>query len=303
MRSPVRRASFFCGAALLPAFLVARPGFAADTFQVAMDRLETKTGGRLGVAVIDSNGGATRQYRGDERFPMCSTFKLLAAAAVLHRADTGVESLDARVPYGKSDLLEYAPITSKHVGEGFMTLGALCEAAIELSDNTAANLLLRALGGPSAVTDYARSLGDSVTRLDRTEPTLNTGIPGDPRDTTSPLAMAGDARTILLGNVLSKASRERLAGWLAGSQTGLNLVRAGIPATWRAGDKTGLGGQTNAVGDSDTRNDVAILWPPQRAPLIVAVYLTGCQLPAKQRDATLAAVAAAVTEGERNPAR
>jgi beta-lactamase class A len=290
----MKRSAFLGAAAALPAFLSSGAALAAGGFELDMRRLEAATHGRLGVAVIDTATGATTTYRGDEPFPMCSTFKIIAVGAVLRRVDTGADSLDRHVAYGQSDLLEYAPVTRKHVAEGFMTLGALCEAAIVYSDNTAANLIVHSLGGPPGVTQYARSLGDPVTRLDRVEPELNTGIPGDPRDTTSPLAIARDAQVLVLGDALSHASRERLSGWLVGSQTGLNQIRAGIPATWRAGDKTGLGGQKNAIGDSDTRNDVAVLWPPNRPPLVVAAYLTGCQLPAEQRDATLKSVGAAV---------
>lgn len=148
--------------------------------------VERRLGGRLGVAVLDTHTGHRVGYHEGERFPMCSTFKLLAVTAVLSRVDGSQEQLDRRIAYGESDLLEYAPVTRAHVGEGGMTLGDLCAAAIEQSDNTAANLILGTLGGPSAVTAYARSLGDSVTRLDRTEPTLNDWQPGEQRDTTSP---------------------------------------------------------------------------------------------------------------------
>lgn len=291
----MKRSAFLGVAVTLPALLSSRAATAAEGFELEMSRLEVATHGRLGVAAIDTATGTTHQYRGDERFPMCSTFKLLAVAAVLHRVDRGKESLDRHISYGKSDLLEYAPVTSQHVRDGYMTVEALCEAAIELSDNTAANLLLSTMGGPPAVTQYARSLGDPVTRLDRTEPALNRDLPGDERDTTAPLAMARDMHEILLGDALSQTSREPLIAWLAASQTGLHLLRAGVPGTWRAGDKSGMGGEDNAFGDSETRNDVAIFWPPHGAPLIVAAYLTGCQLPAKQRDATLEAVATAVT--------
>jgi beta-lactamase class A len=291
----MKRSAFLAAAVTLPALLSSRAAMAAEDFELEMSRLEVATHGRLGVAAIDTGTGTTHQYRGDERFPMCSTFKLLAVAAVLHRVDGGKESLDRHIAYGKSDLLEYAPVTSRHVADGYMTVEALCAAAIELSDNTAANLLLGTLGGPGAVTQYARGLGDEITRLDRTEPALNIDLPGDERDTTAPLAMARDMQKILLGDALSQTSRERLTAWLAGSQTGLHLLRAGVPAAWRAGDKSGMGGEDNVFGDSETRNDVAILWPPHGAPLIVAAYLTGCQLPAKQRDATLSAVATALT--------
>lgn len=253
-------------------------------------KLEAGTGGRLGVLALDTGNARTISHRGNERFPMCSTFKFLAVAAVLRRVDHGQERLERRVPYGKADILEYAPVTKKNLGDGYMTIGALCEAAIGYSDNTAANLLLSTIGGPAGVTHYARTLGDPFTRLDRTEPTLNTAIPGDARDTTTPQAMAKNMRKTLLTNALSRASRNQLGAWLIGCRTGTDLLRAGVPASWRVGDKTGMGGSHNRTGDSDTRNDIAILWPPKRYPIIVAAYLTGSKLPAAQRDAAIAGV-------------
>lgn len=220
---------------------------------------------------------------------MCSTFKLLAVSAMLARVDRGHERLDRRVAYGPRDLLDYAPVTKAHVHDGSLSVGALCAAAIEVSDNTAANLLLRELGGPAAVTRFARSLGDPVTRLDRTEPDLNTAIPGDPRDTTSPRAMARDLQAVGLGSGLSAASRTRLSGWLAHCATGADRLRAGIPSTWRAGDKTGSGAH-------GTANDVAMLTPPSRAPIIVAAYLTGATISSDARDALLANVARLVVK-------
>ncbi len=175
----------------------------------ALAALEAKAGGRLGVAALDSSTGKRIDYRAGERFPMCSTFKLLAVAAILHRVDTHDERLDRWVQYGKADLLEYAPITKANVDKGGMLLGQLCAAAIEYSDNTAANLILVALGGPQGVTDYARSLGDRVTRLDRNEPTLNTAIPGDPRDTTTPAAMMSDLNALVQGTALSGRPRAK----------------------------------------------------------------------------------------------
>ncbi len=158
----------------------------------ALAALEGRYGGRLGVAAVNTANGERIVHRAQERFPMCSTFKLLAVSAVLSRVDAGTIQLDRHITYGKADLLEYAPVTRAHVSSGYMTLQALCEAAIEYSDNTAANLLLRTIGGPPSVTAYARSLGDDMTRLDRNEPSLNTAIPGDERDTTTPAAMSAD---------------------------------------------------------------------------------------------------------------
>jgi beta-lactamase class A len=229
--------------------------------------LEKDAGGRLGVAVLDTGSGAKLVHRADERFPMCSTFKLLASAAVLKRVDARREVLERFVPYGQADLLDYAPVTKAHVAAGGMTLGDLCAAAIDWSDNTAANLILNAIGGPEGFTAFARSLGDSVTRLDRNEPTLNSAIPGDPRDTTTPIAMARDVQLVLIGDVLSEASRTKLETWLIGDKVGDKRLRAGLPPDWGIGDKTGS-------GDHGTANTIAILRPPNRAPLVAAVYST-----------------------------
>jgi beta-lactamase class A len=234
--------------------------------------IEAREGGRLGIAVLDTAGGRSLTYRADERFPMCSTFKLLAAAAVLARVDAGEERLDRKVAYGPADLLSYAPVTKAHVAEGAMSVGDLCAAALNWSDNTAANLLLDTIGGPPGFTRYARSLGDSLTRLDRNEPTLNTAIPGDERDTTTPLAMARDIQAVLLGDRLSASSRRQLADWLIADKVGDHRLRAGLPPNWRIGDKTGS-------GDNGATNTIGMLWPPAGAPLAVAVYYVGSSAP------------------------
>lgn len=229
--------------------------------------LERKCGGRLGVAILDTASGTSLTHRSTERFPMCSTFKLVAAAAVLARVDRKEDSLDRIIPFTKADLLAYAPVTTQRVGEGGMPLGDLCEAAITMSDNTAANLMLATFGGPTGLTAYARSIGDRVTRLDRTEPTLNESTPGDPRDTTSPAAILGTMKRLLLGDALTSASRERLTAWLVATKTGDARVRAGVPRGWRVGDKTG-------TGSHGSTNDVAIVFPPGRAPILIAAFIT-----------------------------
>ncbi len=251
--------------------------------------LEAKSGGRLGVAALDSSTGHRLAYRAGERFPMCSTFKLLAVAAILRRVDTGDERLDRFVNYGQADLLEYAPVAKADVGKGGMMLGQLCAAAIEFSDNTAANLILTALGGPQAVTAYARSLGDTVTRLDRTEPTLNTATPGDPRDTTTPAAMLNDMNTLIQGTVLSDSSRAILSDLLSHCQTAASLIPAGLPVRWVSGNKTGS-------GDHGTVNDLAVINPPGRAPIFVAAYYTGSTADEELRDAVLASVGQIVAQ-------
>ncbi len=250
--------------------------------------LETTAGRRLGVAALDTGTGRCVAYRAGERFAMCSTFKLALAGAVLARVDAGKESLDRRLAYTSADLLAYAPITREHAKEGSMSVGALCAAAVEVSDNTAANLLLRTLGGPAGFTRYVRTLGDAVTRLDRDEPTLNGNEPGDARDTTTPAAMVATMKALLLGDALSPASRLQLQTWLMACTTGTARLRAGVPPAWRAGDKTGSG-LNGAV------NDLAILWPPGRAPILIAAYSSGLEGSDDDRNALLAEVARIVT--------
>ena len=253
------------------------------TLPADLARIEAESGGRLGVAVRDSATGAQQGHRANERFPLCSTFKLLAAAAVLSRVDAGDERLDRRVRFEAHDLVTYSPVTQHWVGGDGMPLPEICAAAITMSDNTAGNLLLAAIGGPPGFTEYARSLGDAVTRLDRIEPELNEALPGDPRDTTTPAAMVADLAKLLTGDALSGESRRRLLDWLLASKTGDARLRAGVPNGWQVGDKTGS-------GERGTANDVGIIRPPQRAPVLVAVYLTGSPQSAEQRNAVITAV-------------
>lgn len=271
--------------------MTVRPAIAAadtpanwnEALAAPLSALERTSGGRLGVAVLNKRSGVLSGYRIDERFPMASTFKTLAAAAVLAKVDGGGDNLNRTVTYSRADLVDYSPATETHVGEG-MTLEALCESAVTLSDNTAANLMLQVIDGPEGFTRYARSLGDEVTRLDRTEPTLNEALPGDPRDTTSPAAMAHDLDVLIFGTALKPASRELLTGWLKGSKTGAARLRAGVPKEWVVGDKTG-------TASNGTANDAGILWPPEMAPLIVTVYLTGTSGSSDDRNAVIANVA------------
>lgn len=243
--------------------------------------IEARLGGQIGVVAIDTESGRRFEFRPNERFKMCSTFKLLAAAAVLKRVDEGKEQLDRFVHYTETDLLEYAPVTKQHVNEGGMKLGALCAAAIEQSDNTAANLLLQTIGGPVGVTNFARDLGDKVTRLDRMEPELNISTPGDERDTTTPASMCENLVRLFTTDVLSTKSRDQLEAWLVANETGAAMIRASVPANWKVGDKTGR-------SSDGTTNDIAILRPPNRRPIFVAIYSKGAQVPDRER---LAAVA------------
>ena len=231
----------------------------------SLAEVEASVGGRVGVFALDTGSGNHLGHREDERFAMCSTFKWALVAAVLQRIDRGGVSLDERVPYDSSALLEYAPTTREHVSDGFMTVEALAKAAITNSDNTAANLLLAKVDGPAGLTRFFRSLQDPTTRLDRNEETLNTNERDDPRDTTSPRAMANLMQQVLCGDVLSRGNRDRLTGWLNACETGRDRLRAGLPSHWTIGDKTGTG-LRGAV------NDIAIAVPPGRAPILIAAY-------------------------------
>ncbi|MFJ5561657.1 class A beta-lactamase [Streptomyces sp. NPDC093250] len=243
--------------------------------------LEREYGARLGVYAVDTGTGATVAHRADERFAFCSVFKTLAAAAVLDRGP--LARLDERVPYTGADLVGYSPVTEKHTGSG-MTLRQLCDAAVRHSDSTAANLLLRHLGGPPALTAHLRGLGDSVSRLDQDEPELNGNPPGDPRDTTTPRAVAADYRALVLGDALPAAERRMLTDWLVGSTTGARRIRAGAPRGWKVGDKTG-------TGEWGRANDVAVLWPERGAPLVLAVLTDRPERDATPSDPLVAEVA------------
>ena len=278
-----RRHFQFQLAALVAA--TALPGLAQEEWEP----LEKESGGRLGVAILRAGGGI-EGHRLDERFPMCSTFKWLAVAHVLHRVEMGQEKLDRRVRYGRDQLKAYSPVTAKHAGGEGMTVAELCHAAITESDNTAANLLLASAGGPQGLTRYARSAGDDVTRLDRWEPALNEAKPGDPRDTTTPRAMAGVLHAHLIGNALAPAGREQLAKWLRASETNHLRLRADLPDGWTMGSTTGTGARGST-------NDVGIFWPPNRPPIIVAAFLTQTRAPEAVRNRTIAQVAKRVTSG------
>ncbi|MFM0038399.1 class A beta-lactamase [Paraburkholderia strydomiana] len=268
----------------------------AEAIRERLARIEAASGGRLGVSIVDTTTSLHAGLRADERFPMCSTFKLLVAGAVLTRVDRGQEDLQRRVVFSASDLVPNSPGTSRHTreltGDAGMSIGELCKAALTLSDNTAANLLLASFGGPAAVTAFARSLGDGMTRLDRIEPALNEAIPGDPRDTTTPNAMLGNLRELVLGEHLSAASRAQLLAWLAANQTGGSRLRAKLPEDWGVGDKTG-------TGERGTANDIAILWPPGRGPVLVTVYLTETDGDATRSNAAIANVGALVAQSIR----
>jgi len=272
------------GAAVFPRHARAegtRPALQARIL-ARLQALEAEARGRLGVHILDTADGASYGYRADERFQTLSSFKFLASALVLHRVDRGLESLDRRIPITPADIIPWSPVTERHVGDPGMSLAALCEATITTSDNAAANLILDSYGGPAALTAYLRTLGDSVTRLDRREPELNVKHPDEPMDTTTPRAMVMNLHKLVLGDALSAASRALLTKWLEGNTTGGKRLRAGLPDTWRVGEKTG-------TFQSDA-NDSGVVWPPKRAPLIVSAYLADSPVDSAARDATLAEV-------------
>ncbi|MBV8214892.1 MAG: class A beta-lactamase [Verrucomicrobia bacterium] len=256
---------------------------------VRIAEIERGLQGRIGAAVLDTANNRSIDYHATDRFPMCSTFKFLLAAAVLQRVDKKEEQLDRKIAYGAADLLEWAPVAKQHVQEGSMTVDTLCAAAIEYSDNTAANLLLQTIGGPHGLTEFVRTLGDSVTRLDRNEPDLNTAIKGDERDTTTPAAMLNDLKSLLLEEKLSGAGRQSLERWLIKNTTGDKRLRAGLPATWQIGDKTG-------TGENGARGDLAIARPPNREPILIVVYTVESPAPSDKINKAFAAIGKLVGE-------
>ena len=255
--------------------------FSDRAIQQQLADLESRHGGRLGVAILDTASQRLITHRGDERFALCSTFKCLAAAHVLARVDRKQEDLSRRIVYSAEQLVAYSPTTELHVGGQGLSVGSLCEAAMTLSDNTAANLLLDSMGGPEGLTAWLRSIGDTRTRLDRREPDLNENRPQDLRDTTTPVAMLHTLNTLVLGDELTLPSRDQLTAWLVNNQTGDKKLRAGVPGGWRVGDKTGS-------GSNNATNDVAVIWPGDRPPILVTAYYTGSKASADQINAVMA---------------
>jgi beta-lactamase class A len=290
MTSSISRRHALAGSLLaIPALAGASSGALAQGAQGAEARLaelERKHPGRICVSILNLASGKRADHRANERILMCSTFKALAAAFVLSRVDRKEEKLERRITFSQKDLVSYSPGTQPNVGARGMTVAEICEAAVTLSDNTAANLLLASFGGPAGLTSFFRSLGDEVSRLDRTETTLNAHDgPGDVRDTTTAAAMLENLRKLLFTDALSPQSRSQLAAWLIANKTGDARLRAGFPKTWLVGEKTG----TN--GDKDgNANDIGVAWPQDRAPVIVTAY---CEMPgitADQRNAAIAEI-------------
>ena len=291
MHSPLshsRRALLLAAAAMPLVSACAAPARRAGQAQAesALAALEQGFAGRIGVCALDTADGALLGQRADERFPMCSSFKALLAAAILARSSTEPGLLAQSVRYTRGDLLPHSPVTTQHLAQG-MRVDALCEATVQTSDNAAANLLLQRIGGPAGLTAFMRSIGDAQFRLDRWELELNSSLPGDPRDTTTPRAMAESLRKLVLGDALAPAQRDQLATWLRGTVTGAARIRAGMPAGWVVGNKTGTSGQ----GSYGSAIDMAVVWPPARAPLVLAVFTTRHAADAPALDAPIAQAA------------
>ena len=261
-------------------------------FAQRMIEIQKRHGGRVGVSALtgtslagtstanaEANGSLSIQST--ERFAMCSTFKWVLAAAILQQVDLGKLKVSQLVKYGKKDLLEYAPVTTLHVSKGEMTIGDLCAAAVSLSDNTAANLLLPLIGGPAGLTAFVRGLGDTVTRFDRTEPSLNSNIDGDEKDTTTPEAMSTLLRTVFTGAVLKPESLKLLKDWMVATTTGNARIRAGVPSGAVVADKTG-------TGEHNASNDVGVVWLPNKPPVFLSIYTSGGTLDADGRNAVIA---------------
>jgi len=287
----LNRRSFLRVAATLPTLAICSRALAKapDNAESKLADLELRSGTRLGLFALDTGNGAQVRYRADERFPLLSTFKVMAVAAVLKRSQSEPNLLEQRVRYTQANLVTYSPITEKHLADG-LTVAQLCAAALQYSDNTAGNLLIRLLGGPPAVTAFARATGNDKFRLDRWETRLNTAISGDARDTATPESMARSLRAFTLDDTLAPASREQMIEWLRGNTTGDKRIRAAMPANWQVGDKTGS-------GDYGTANDIAVIWPPARAPMVLAIYTTHSQSGAKRSDEVVVAAARIALSG------
>lgn len=269
-------------------WMAASPVLAAEA-PPEFEAYERESGGRIGVHAENLATGAKLVWRADERFVVCSTFKASLAACVLARVDRGEEQLASMIAYGQADLLDYAPVARQNLATRRMSVAEMCKAIVELSDNTCANLLLARIGGPAALTAFWRSLGDTASRLDHNEPELNRSPPGNPQDTTTPAAMAGNLRRLVAGEALSAASRALLTDWMVGYKTGANRLRGGLPAGWKIGDKSGNNGK-------DASGDIAVVWPKPETPILIAAYTQGGTPNAAQIEAVFARIGRMVAD-------
>jgi beta-lactamase class A len=254
----------------------------------AIPRIERSAGGPIGISLLDTHTGERFGHRANDRFPLCSTFKLLLAARLLHGADKQQWAMSERLPVTKADMLFNAPFTEKRIG-GSASLLELAEAMAVLSDNPAANIALARVGGPGALTSWLRSVGDTATRLDRNEPEMNNETPGDPRDTSTPAAMLATSRALVEGRILSPAARRTLFGWMAASKTADTMIRAALPLGWQEANKTG-------AGSWRARNIVSVITPPGRKPIWVAAYLFAAKSELAERNRQFVPLGRAIVE-------
>ncbi|WSL21477.1 class A beta-lactamase [Streptomyces sp. NBC_01283] len=270
-----------------PSTATTKPAGATKASGREFKALERKFDARLGVYAVDTGTGHEVAYNAGERFAYNSTFKALAAGAVLRKYS--LSGLDRKITYSKDDLVANSPVTEKHVDTG-MTLGELCDAAVRYSDNTAANLLFDRLGGPKGLNAVLKKMGDDVTRMDRIEPDLSTWVPGEKRDTSTPRALAKDLRAFVLGDALRKGERAQLTKWLRTNTTGDNTIKAGVPKNWVVGDKTGTGSYYGA------RNDIAVVWPPDGAPIVMSILSNRGKKDAEPSDKLIAEAASVAVD-------
>jgi beta-lactamase class A len=265
---------------------------AQEAFQKKIAAIEAKLDGRVGLAMLNLHSGEKWGYKSDERFPFSSTFKVQLCGAILVKVDTGDEALDRQIVFGKSEIVSWSPVTENRVQTG-MSVGELCEATMTMSDNTAANLLLKTVGGPQGLTLFLREIGDTTTQLDRWETKLNEGVPGDLRDTTTPTAALSTLEKLLFGRILSKSSRKQLADWMIGDKVADDLFRASLPEGWKIGDKSGAGGY-------GSRSIIAVIWPPGKGPVLATVYITESEADFPTRNRTIAEIGAVIVEEIQN---
>ncbi|POF32306.1 class A beta-lactamase [Roseibium marinum] len=265
-------------------------GFDPAPLARAVEDISSRLPARVGVAVIDMETGTRWAHKGDERFPTNSTFKVFLCAALLDAGVRGTADPDSRVTIRRGDIVSYSPVTEKRIDGAPVTLRELCGITVTISDNAAANLVMKEIGGPQALTAYLRGIGDSVTRADRWEPDSNSGIPGDDRDTTSPNAAAETLKKLVLEEALPADARQTLTNWLTGNKVGDATLRAGLPDNWRIADKTG-------AGANGSRNNIAVIWPDGRAPVVIAVYITETSASFEARNGAIAEIGAALADG------
>ncbi len=273
-------------------FLIAVPSVLMaqdDNLLTEVDRIERQLDARVGFAAYNLETGQRWEYNADQLFAMSSTFKTLACASLLQRVDEGNEQLERRVKVSASDIVTYSPVTEAYADNREISLFELCEATMTTSDNTAANLILQAIGGPQAVTEFVRELGDSVTRLDRWETELNEATPHDERDTSTPNAMVSNLEKLVVGNALSPQSKNQLREWLVNNEVADGLFRSHMPDEWVIGDRTGAGG-------FGSRSITAVIWPPEREPTIVAFYITETDASFEERNSAIAELGSVIIE-------